>query len=208
MSPSPTLPLCMKISWQAGEVYYWSILIEHVFWRNLRKFLKTSTVVTQVDKICSRILWTWSAWHTCLGWYCNPQLLQPWFSTNFRASPLPSYHNDFIARNFQQFALRKIFWTTPHIFTWSQSSWKLRLQPIVASNFFRWRSLRRWDFWATTCCCLGPFRWESLRGWDFRPQFVVVSGLFGGNPFVDGILGHNLLLSRAFSMGIPSWMGF
>jgi hypothetical protein len=52
-SPSPTLPLCMKIPWQAGEVYYSSILIEHVFWRNLRKFLKTSTVVTQVDKICS-----------------------------------------------------------------------------------------------------------------------------------------------------------
>jgi hypothetical protein len=43
-----------------------------------------------------------------------------------------------------------------------------------------------------------PFRWESLRGWDFRPQLVVVSCLFGGNPFVDGILGHNLLLSQAF----------
>jgi hypothetical protein len=42
------------------------------------------------------------------------------------------------------------------------------------------------------------FRWKSLRGWDFRPQLVVVSGLFGGNPFVDGILGHNLLLSQAF----------
>jgi hypothetical protein len=25
---------------------------------------------------------------------------------------------------------------------------------------------------------------------------------------VDGILGHNLLLSQAFSLGIPSWMGF
>jgi hypothetical protein len=25
---------------------------------------------------------------------------------------------------------------------------------------------------------------------------------------VDGILGHNLLLFRAFSVGIPSWMGF
>jgi hypothetical protein len=31
---------------------------------------------------------------------------------------------------------------------------------------------------------------------------------FGGNPFVDGILGHNLLLSQAISVGIPSWMGF
>jgi hypothetical protein len=37
---------------------------------------------------------------------------------------------------------------------------------------------------------------------------IVASSLFGGNPFVDGILGHNLLLSRAFSVGIPSWMGF
>jgi hypothetical protein len=41
------------------------------------------------------------------------------------------------------------------------------------------------------------FRWKSLRGWDSRPQLIVVSGLFGGNPFVGGILGHNLLLSRA-----------
>jgi hypothetical protein len=32
------------------------------------------------------------------------------------------------------------------------------------------------------------FWWESLRGWDFsRPQLVVVSGLFGGNPSMDGI---------------------
>jgi hypothetical protein len=42
-----------------------------------------------------------------------------------------------------------------------------------------------------------------------RPQLVVVSGLFDGNPSMDGIfLGHNLLLSQAFSMGIPRWMGF
>jgi hypothetical protein len=61
---------------------------------------------------------------------------------------------------------------------------------------------------AATHRCLKPFRWEFLRGWDFRPQLIVVSGLFGGNPFVDGILGHNLLLSRAFLVGIPSWMGF
>jgi hypothetical protein len=61
---------------------------------------------------------------------------------------------------------------------------------------------------AATRRCLEPFRWESLCGWDFRPQLIVVSGLFGGNPFVDGILGHNLLLSRAFLVGIPSWMGF
>jgi hypothetical protein len=25
---------------------------------------------------------------------------------------------------------------------------------------------------------------------------------------VDGVLGHNLLLSQAFSVGIPSWIGF
>jgi hypothetical protein len=53
-------------------------------------------------------------------------------------------------------------------------------------------------FLVTTYCCLRPFWWESLRVWDFRPQLIVVSGLFGGNPFVDGILGHNLLLSRTF----------
>jgi hypothetical protein len=34
------------------------------------------------------------------------------------------------------------------------------------------------------------------------------ANLFGGNPFVDEILGHSLLLSRAFLVGIPSWVGF
>jgi hypothetical protein len=61
---------------------------------------------------------------------------------------------------------------------------------------------------ATTHYFLEPFRWKSLRGWDIRPQLIVVSSLFGGNPFVDETLGHNLLLSQAFSVGIPSWMGF
>jgi hypothetical protein len=51
---------------------------------------------------------------------------------------------------------------------------------------------------AATHRCLEPFQWESLRGCDFRPQLIIVSGLFGGNPFMDGILGHNLLLSQAF----------
>jgi hypothetical protein len=63
---------------------------------------------------------------------------------------------------------------------------------------FRWESLRGWDFRPQLIVVSGLFRWESLRGWDFRPQLIVVSGLFGGNPFVDGILGHNLLLSQAF----------
>jgi hypothetical protein len=31
---------------------------------------------------------------------------------------------------------------------------------------------------------------------------------FDGNPFVDGILGHSLLLFQAFLVGIPSWVGF
>jgi hypothetical protein len=39
-------------------------------------------------------------------------------------------------------------------------------------------------------------------------QLIVVLSLFGGNPFEDGILGHNLLLAQAFSVGIPLWMGF
>jgi hypothetical protein len=116
-SPSPTLPFCMKISWQAGEVYYSSVLIEHASLRNLRKLLKTSTVVMQVDKICSRILWTWSAWHTCLVDIATLSCFNRCFSTNFCASPLPFYPNNFIAKNFRQFALGKNFWTTPHVFT-------------------------------------------------------------------------------------------
>jgi hypothetical protein len=34
------------------------------------------------------------------------------------------------------------------------------------------------------------------------------ANVFGGNPFVDGILGHSLLLFQAFLVGIPSWVGF
>jgi hypothetical protein len=49
----------------------------------------------------------------------------------------------------------------------------------------------------------------EIPSWmGFGPQLLVVSGHFGGNPFVDGILDHNLLLSRAISVGIPLWMGF
>jgi hypothetical protein len=47
-----------------------------------------------------------------------------------------------------------------------------------------------------------------LSWWKLRLQLIVVLSLFVGNPFVDGILGHDLLLSRAFLVGIPSWMGF
>jgi hypothetical protein len=108
---------------------------------------------------------------------------------------LPFYHNNFIAKNFQQFALGKNFWTTPHVFTFyrnrHENSGYNPLLPQTSVGIPSWMG-----FWATTCCCLGPFRWESLRGWDFRPQ-LVVSCLFCGNPFVDGILGHNLLLSQA-----------
>jgi hypothetical protein len=110
---------------------------------------------------------------------------------------LPFYHNNFIAKNFQQFALGKNFWTTPHVFTFyrnrHENSGYNPLLPQTSVGIPSWMG-----FWATTCCCLGPFRWESLRGWDFRPQLVVVSGLFCGNPFVDGMLGHNLLLSQAY----------
>jgi hypothetical protein len=37
---------------------------------------------------------------------------------------------------------------------------------------------------------------------------IVMHNFFSGNTFVDGILGHNLLLSQAFLVGIPSWVGF
>jgi hypothetical protein len=48
----------------------------------------------------------------------------------------------------------------------------------------------------------------TYHEWKLRLQLIVVLSLFGGNPFVDGILCHNLLLSRAFLVGIPLWMGF
>jgi hypothetical protein len=164
-SPSPTLPFCMKISWQAGEFCYSSILIEHFSWRNLRKFLKTSTVVTQVDKICSRILWTWSAWHTFLVDIATLSCFNRCFSTNFCASPLPFYYNKFIAKLSAIF-IKENFWTTPHVFTFDrnrqENSGYNPLLPQTSVGIPSWMG-----FWATTCCCLGPFWWESPRGWDF-----------------------------------------
>jgi hypothetical protein len=99
-SPSPTLPFCMKTWRHVDEAYSSRISIEYSFRRNLRWFLKIWTVVAQVDKICFRILWTWSNWQICLGWYCNPQLLQPRFSTIFRTSRLLLFYNDIITKNF------------------------------------------------------------------------------------------------------------
>jgi hypothetical protein len=85
----------------------------------------------------------------------------------------------------------------PHVFTFDrnrhENSGYNPLLPQTSVGIPSWMG-----FWATTCYCLGPFRWESPCVWDFRPQLVVVSGLFGGNSLVDGILGHNLLLSRVF----------
>jgi hypothetical protein len=100
------------------------------------------------------------------GWYCNPQLLQPLFFYEFLGEPLARLSQQFYCEKLSANCIReKILNNATRIHFWSQPSWKLRLQPIVASNF-------------------------------------------GGNPFVDGILGHNLLLSRPLLVGIPSWMGF
>jgi hypothetical protein len=103
------------------------------------------------------------------------------FSSNFCTSPLPFYQNIFVAKSFHQLVLRKFF---------LKNATHIHLTAIALIIMMETQ--------ATTHCCIEPFRWESLRGWDFRPQLIVVSSLFGGNPFVDGILGHNLLLSRAF----------
>jgi hypothetical protein len=151
MSPSPTLPFYMKISRQVNEVLLFFEHLDHThFLKNFRKFLKTSNFVTQVDKICSRILWTWLIWHTFLGWYRNLQLLQPWFFLRlFTQAPCPFIRTFFVTKNFHQFVLRKNFWTMPHIHL-----------TAIAINYH------------------------------------------------DGNSGYNSLLSRAFSVGIPSWMGF
>jgi hypothetical protein len=101
---------------------------------------------------CFRILWTWSDWHTCLSWYCNPQLLQPRFSTIFPHEPLALF--------LQRCYHKKLFNNLCQI--------KICRQPLT----------------------------HSLS----RNHHV---DIFGGNPFVDGILGHSLLLSRAFLGGNP-----
>jgi hypothetical protein len=51
---------------------------------------------------------------------------------------------------------------------------------------------------------------EKSGGNPLRIHFleIILQTFFGENPLMDGILSHNLLLSRAFSVGIPSWVGF
>jgi hypothetical protein len=144
----------LKASWRSLLFEYFN---RAYFWEKSLLFLEISTVVAQVDKICFWILWTWSNRQTCLGWYCNPQLLQPWFSTNFRGSPLLFYFNNTVT---------KTFWATCAKEKSVSNSLHIHLIEIIMQNFL------------------------------------------GGNPFVDGILGHSLLLSRAFVVGIPSWVGF
>jgi hypothetical protein len=78
------------------RVFRSSVLLGEIF-VSFWKFQPSSRKST---KFCFRILWTWSNWQTCLGWYCNPQLLQPRLPTIFRTSPLLLSYNDVITKNF------------------------------------------------------------------------------------------------------------
>jgi hypothetical protein len=108
----------------------------------------------------------------------------------FRASPLLFSYNDVFTKNFSAILrLRKKIVGNPlHI----------HLIEIVMQTFW-WESLRGWDCRPQLVVVSGLFS-VGIPSWMgfFRPQLVVVSGLFGGNPFVDGIVGHNLLLSLAY----------
>jgi hypothetical protein len=180
----------MKISRQVNEVYYFpSILIIHAFGEIFASFWRLQMLWRKSTKFVLEFCGLDLLGILALVDTATLSCLNHDFSTTFHTSPLPFYQDIFVTKKFHQFVLRKKFWTVPHAFTWPQSPLLIMLETQ-----------------ATTHCCLEPFRWESLRGWDFRPQLIVVSGLFAGNPFVDGILGHNLLLSQAFSVAIP--LGF
>jgi hypothetical protein len=138
-----------------------------------------ANIMKQVDKICLRILWTWPAWHTCPGWYCNPQLLQPWFSTNPHSSPLPFQRNIFIAKNFRE-SLPKNSWTMAYTLAYPQL-------PLIIMM----------ETQATTYCCLEPFGWESLWRWDLGHN-LLLSQAFRWESVWRWDLGRNLLLSQAF----------
>jgi hypothetical protein len=142
-------------------------------------FWKFRPLLCKSTKFVFRILWTCPDRQTCLGWNCNPQLLQPRFFCERLMEPLALF--------LQWWYLKK--------FSTICTEWEYTGKPLD----IRFLEIIMRTFW-----------WKSLRGWDFsRPQLVVVSGLFGGNATMDGIfLGHNLLLSRAFSVEIPRWMGF
>jgi hypothetical protein len=99
-------------------------------------FLKIWSVVAQVDKICLRILWTCSYWQNCLGWYCNPQLLQPRLSTIFARASCPFLTTMLSWKTFRHFTLKKNREATPFA----------SLSRNHPSDFFRWKSLRGWDF--------------------------------------------------------------
>jgi hypothetical protein len=172
-SPSPTLPFCMKICSRITEALLFLEYFDQTRFRgNFCKFFKTSNVARQVDKICSRILCTWPCWHTCPGWYCNPQLLQPWTSTNSYTSPLPFLPEWFFRENFSVvFIKEKEF---------RNNAAHMHLTGLVI----------------------------AYHDGNWGCNSSLSRAFFGVYAFVDGILGHNLLLSRAFSVGIPSWMGF
>jgi hypothetical protein len=140
-SPFPTLPFCMNISWQIKETLVLCGRLDYMYFWEIFASFKIANTMMQVDKVCLRILWTWPAWHTCPGWYCNPQLLQPWFSTNLHSSPLPLQRN---SENFSWISAKKFLNNDIHI----------RLAAITLN-------------------------------------------------YRDGNSTYNLLLSRAFSVGIP-----
>jgi hypothetical protein len=173
-SPSPTLSVCIKTLRKAWKTCCSRISTEYTFKNNIfsRTFENFWSNVAQVDKICFRILWTWSFLANLPRLILQPSVASTKIFYNSPMEPLALF--------LQWWYLKK--------FSTIYTMWGIHFLEIIMQTFW----------------------WESLRGWDFcRPQLVVVSGLFGGNPFVDGIfLGHNLLLSHAFSVGIPWWMGF
>jgi hypothetical protein len=134
-------------------------------------------------------LWTWPAWHTCLGWYCNPQLLQPRFSMNLHASPLPFLQNIFAMKSFHE-PVSRDFWTTGTY---------IRLAAI-AINYHGgnsgYNSLLSRAFSVGIPLTVG-----------FRPQLVVVSGLSVGIPLTVGFR-PQLVVVSGLSVGIPLMVGF
>jgi hypothetical protein len=102
-SPFPTSPFCMKISRQVKETLVLCGRLDYMYFWEIFTSFEIANIMKQVEKICLRILWTWPAWHTCPGWYCNPQFLQPRFSVNPHSSPLPFQWSIFITKKFCEF---------------------------------------------------------------------------------------------------------
>jgi hypothetical protein len=178
MSPSPTLPFCMKTWRQVDEAYYSrisSIFLGEFFvsfWKfqpSLRKSTKFVFEFCGLDstgKLAPVDIGTLSCF--------NQDFLR-----FFARAPCPFLTTMLSRKTFRHFYVKEKFGGNPFAFAFSKSSCRLFSVGIPS-----WMGFSRPQLTAVP----GLFGWESLNGWDFLGHNLLLSqAFFGGNPLMDGI---------------------